>query len=421
MSKTVRVATNFEPSILEEVTIEWKLEGYSWIKDKLPGEAIKSPVLYQGAGVEVTLLFYPGGNEQGQEDFTSAYVVFRSLDSNSLRISFTVSLKNNVESITYINANEKLLLKDSKLCVNDIQKLNRRWGKAKCIKKADIPKHLIDNCLSFQIALKVWSDSSIDATTSPSTSLLLSHGADVNDFSELSKNLGQLLCSGVHTDVTFRICGEQLAAHKLILSSRSKVFEQMFYGPEMRESLAGAEVQIEDIELGTMKAFIHALYTANIEATFWQDSELLCHLLKAFHKYEVRQLMSKCECQVSALLSVENVCERFMLAELLDLPNLRSSALAFITNSSKSLADVQITEGFKRLTIQRPALVVEILAKVAPPSEPSKRSRQSSDEALPENLHELTVLQLKQLLGDRGLPSTGNKAALVERLRASKP
>jgi len=116
---------------------------------------------------------------------------------------------------------------------------------------------------------------------------------------------------------------------------------------------------------------------------------------------------------VLAQLSVENVAERLMMADLLDIPSLRGAALGFI---SQHVAKVQATDGFQRLTKQRPMMLAEILARAAPPA---KRAKPSSSEDIPGNLDALRIVDLKNLLSDRGLTTSGNKAELVARLRAS--
>merc|ERR1712056_113115 len=93
---------------------------------------------------------------------------------------------------------------------------------------------------------------------------------------------------------------------------------------------------------------------------------------------------------------------------------LRDAALNYMCASTKRLADVQITDAFARLGEQRPKLALEIMAKMVAPS---TRKRLAEPVALPEDLNSITVAQLKQHCNERGLATTGNKQALIDRLR----
>merc|ERR1712176_1735684 len=104
-----------------------------------------------------------------------------------------------------------------------------------------------------------------------------------------------------------------------------------------------------------------------------------CHLLAAFHKYALMELMTRCENRVIDEIYEENAAERFMMADLLDIESLRSATLKFMTSSPCRLARVQATDAFQNLIHQRPQLLAEILAKMNPPA---KRSRATISKAL---------------------------------------
>ncbi|CAE8611932.1 unnamed protein product [Polarella glacialis] len=232
-------------------------------------------------------------------------------------------------------------------------------------------------------------------------------------------SLGNLLAEGKHTDVTLSVGSgdltQQFHAHRLVLSASSVVFEQMLFSSGMSE--AKPDVDIEFVDLGPRLAqnFIRSFYTDDIDAELWEDDEALCHLMSCFHKYQVKGMLKRCEDRVVKKLSVENVAERLMMADLLDLGSLRESALSFLGASSHRLAEVQSTDGFARLTKQRPHLLADVLATAVQPAK--RKSTNLAFEKLPTNLQDLRVVELKQLLSDRGLSIGGAKAALVERLQ----
>ena len=68
---------------------------------------------------------------------------------------------------------------------------------------------------------------------------------------QLPKALGRLLETGLHSDVTLEVEGQELPAHKAILAARSPVFKAMFEH-KMSEALEG-KVVIDDISLPVMR------------------------------------------------------------------------------------------------------------------------------------------------------------------------
>lgn len=240
----------------------------------------------------------------------------------------------------------------------------------------------------------------------------------------LVADLESLLAGGLGSDVSLRPGlpssdggeAEPLRAHRLVLAARSPVFQSMFFSAAMAEAAPGAEVCLSDAEPLIVESFLHFLYTGRIKAEVWEDDEGVCHLLSLGHKYEVASLVESCVDRLAAQLSESNAAERLMTADLMGIQKLQEAALDFICVSPARLARIQGTEGFERLGVQRPRLALEIMSKVFPP--PSKRRASGSPDALPAELTERTLAQLKQLCSDRGLTVTGNKSALIDRLQA---
>lgn len=149
----------------------------------------------------------------------------------------------------------------------------------------------------------------------------------------------------------------------------------------------------------------------------WDDDETVCHLAVLAHRLEVPLLLRRCEARAVARLNEQNVSERLMMADVWGLAGLKTACLDFLETDRQRLGRVQATEGFGRLLTQRPRLLAEILAKTAPPPVAPKRPAPAAE--LPEDLDQLTVVRLKQLCADRGLPTSGLKPTLLQRLRDS--
>jgi hypothetical protein len=104
-------------------------------------------------------------------------------------------------------------------------------------------------------------------------------------------------------------------------------------------------------------------------------------LLEVAHRYEITSLVDICVCMLSGWLTEENVADYLMLAEHVGLDKFRRRCLEFITSSHSRVAQVQTTVAFSRLAERRPALAIDILAKVIPPS---KRLRTADGQAVQE-------------------------------------
>lgn len=75
----------------------------------------------------------------------------------------------------------------------------------------------------------------------------------------LGADLKKLLESGHNADVTFKVEDAELAAHRMILTTRSAVFAALLNG-EMREGKEGV-VTVEDIRAPVFRALLHFVYT----------------------------------------------------------------------------------------------------------------------------------------------------------------
>merc|ERR1711988_745603 len=116
--------------------------------------------------------------------------------------------------------------------------------------------------------------------------------------------------------------------------------------------------------------------------------------------------MGACETEIASRLCEETAAERLMMADQFGIAGLRAAVLSFMCCSRERLAKVQGTEAFKRLGQRRPQLLLDIMAKVVPPSEtpPAARSAARKRSAgqcfgasdMLDDLDAMTVVQLKQ-------------------------
>lgn len=266
-----------------------------------------------------------------------------------------------------------------------------------------------DDVLRIDLDVKVWTDPEV-VSNAPAKALEVC--------GSLAQDFEALLADGIGADVSLRVGVEETVqqAHRLVLAARSPVFKEMLLTSGMAESAADSVIRIPDMEPQTMRWFLRYLYTDEIDSEASEDCEALCHLLAAAHKYQVKSLQQRCEAALMCKITEDTACERLIMADLLALPDFRRVVLEYIASSTERLGRIQGTEAYARLVEQRPRLLKDILAQAATPIQ-KKRPAPAAD--VPSNLADLTVQELKRLLSDRGLSTSGLKAALVARLQAA--
>lgn len=129
-------------------------------------------------------------------------------------------------------------------------------------------------------ATQTESDNYLEFTNLPCTPI--QHRRTIPD--TLKSLIGNKSCS----DVTFCIDNEYVAAHRLILASRSDVFDTMFY--KFKNACNGM-VYIDDISMGVFRQLLNYIYTNHIEL----NHENVIEVLYAANKYNLLFLEERCE------------------------------------------------------------------------------------------------------------------------------
>lgn len=108
---------------------------------------------------------------------------------------------------------------------------------------------------------------------------------------------------------------ERVPAHKLILSTGSKVFYTMFYGSIPQD----IEVKIVDVTLAAFKEFLQFFYTDIIPLT----SENIAQVMNLVRKYGIERCMKQCIDFLKDTLTNEDVCSGYQLAIKFELDDLK--------------------------------------------------------------------------------------------------
>jgi hypothetical protein len=118
--------------------------------------------------------------------------------------------------------------------------------------------------------------------------------------------------------------GKEIPVHKNILSIRSPVFETMIE-TKMMESMEG-KATIVDIDGKSLMEFLRFIYCGRVN----NIDEVAMDLIHAATKYDVLDLKPLCVASLVKNISIDNVMETMMLANLHDEKKLRDFCIDFI-------------------------------------------------------------------------------------------
>ena len=247
------------------------------------------------------------------------------------------------------------------------------------------------------------------------------------------KDLGALLDGGKNTDVVFRVGDEEIAAHRLLLAARSPVFEAMFAQhwsePAASSSSSSAEgggaIAIEGTAPAAFKQLLRFAYTGCCE-----DGALAAmadHLFEAAGKFGLPLLQAAARRQMLSSLDAAKVCDYFALAHAHEDGELTDACAELV---SADMFAVTQSEGFKRLSAERPLLACALMQSIGELKSPEGRKRKrdegeggagrATDLTLTaEKVKRLKVGELRTELASRGLATDGAKADLAARLEAA--
>lgn len=148
--------------------------------------------------------------------------------------------------------------------------------------------------------------------------------ADFEDAYDLEEPLGR--------DVIVTCGDASFQCSKFMMMARSPVFKSMFQS-DMKESETN-EVHIEDLEPHVVKEMLKYIHTGSENAVKDHPQKLLA----AADRYQLDDLKSSCEEELSATLNAENSIEILILSDLCTVPKLKEDALKFVSKNMKLIS-----------------------------------------------------------------------------------
>ncbi|KAK8445024.1 hypothetical protein SEVIR_9G246100v4 [Setaria viridis] len=179
------------------------------------------------------------------------------------------------------------------------------------------------------------------------------------------RHFGDLLLTQDGADVTFQVAGKTFRGHRCILAARSPVFKAELLGAMREGSATGACVQIGDMLPEVFKILLHFIYNDSLPEMEGQEEAVLAqHLLEAADRYDMQRLKLICEDKLFRHLDVSTAATTLVLAEQHHCHGLKEACIEFLKSPSV-LEAVVATDGFEHLSKSCPALLKELMCKLA--------------------------------------------------------
>ncbi|KAG8432284.1 hypothetical protein GDO86_016795 [Hymenochirus boettgeri] len=357
----------------------WTINNFSFCREET-GEVLKSSAFSSGPNDKMKwcLRVNPKGLDDESKDYLSLYLLLVSCPKNEIRAKFKFSL---------LNAKlEETKAMESQRAYRFVQ--GKDWGFKKYIRRdflLDEANGLLpDDKLTLYCEVSVVQDSVNISGQSNSNNLKVPE-------CRLADDMGYLWENRAFTDCSLFVEGREFRAHKSILAARSPVFSAMFEHP-MQESRKN-RVYIHDVDPDVFKEMMRFIYTGKVSHL----DNIADKLLAAADKYALERLKVMCEESLCNNLTVENVADVLILADLHSAEQLKAQAIDFINrcsvlgqlgwkdrkncNSNQTMGIME-TAGWKSMIKSHPHLVAEAFRALAsaqcPPfGIPRKRLKQS--------------------------------------------
>jgi len=335
----------------------WTISNFSFCREEM-GEVLKSSTFSAGQNDKLKwcLRVNPKGLDDESKDYLSLYLLLVSCNKSEVRAKFKFSILN--------AEREETKAMESQRAYRFVQ--GKDWGFKKFIRRDFLLDEgnglLPDDKLTLFCEVSVVADSVNISGQSNAVQF------KVPDCS-LSDDFGGLFDSSQFADVVLTSGSREFHCHKAILTSRSRVFSAMFEH-DMEESKRN-RVDVTDVDSDVMADMLRFIYTGkapNLET-------MAADLLAAADKYALDRLKVMCEEALCNSLTVENVSEILILADLHSADQLKATAIDFI--NTHHVTDVMETAGWKQMVSSNPHLIAEAFKALAtqqiPPMGPPRK------------------------------------------------
>ncbi|CAL4941941.1 unnamed protein product [Urochloa decumbens] len=324
------------------------IENYSRTKERLPNHTSINSRPFRVGGYSWYLCYFPNGESSENADYISVFLCLEQSATGRVEALARLSLLDRAGKPVPSHTREAEVFEYA---------ADESYGFFDFIKRdfLEASEHLKDDCFRIRCDIFI-----------PEGLLTEDRAAFVDvPPSDMHQHFRDLLKSKDGADVTFRVGGEIFRAHRYILGARSPVFKAELLGT-MRESTATEDcIQIDDMLPQVFKALLHFIYTDSWQEMKEQEEAMMAqHLLEPADRYDMKRLKLICENKLCNHLEVSTAATTLVLAEQHNCPGLKEACIEFLI-SPDALEAVMETDGFEHLTKSCPALVKELMSKLA--------------------------------------------------------
>ncbi|KAG8378624.1 hypothetical protein BUALT_Bualt07G0004800 [Buddleja alternifolia] len=298
--------------------------GYQWVltifPDGTPYDTTKAEALYLG---------------ETSEKYVGLFINRRS-EGEGVRILFKMTLLDQSGE----GKHRTLSLFDKVPDSGPILMGNReRTGYAHFIAQDRLEKssYLKDDCLKIECTIGV---------VLPYETETMNLSVGIRKCNDVGVDFLTLLETGKFSDIIFYVSGKKFRVHKVILSSRSSVFESIIARHSNQQKII-----ITGVEPRVFKALLHFLYTNMLPE---DEKSLACgyafgpsvsstfasKLLAAAHDYDVRSLKLICESHIWKSISLNRFAETISLAEMYNASALKHLCFEYAADNYAALMEL---------------------------------------------------------------------------------
>ena len=171
---------------------------------------------------------------------------------------------------------------------------------------------------------------------------------------KLASDFGELFKSEKYTDFTIHADGQKFRCHKLVLTTRSSVFDHML-SSGMLES-QNSEVFLTDISPNTVSDLLSYLYTDNVDNL--PSGSKARDLLPVAEKYDLDGLKNLCGEALTQQIDLHTVVDLALLSDMYNVENLRTSTVRYIVENKGTLLN---NPTWKASFKDSPSILIDII------------------------------------------------------------
>ena len=303
------------------------------------GEVVISPE-FTRAGHKWTLHLYPGGTADASEGYVSLFL--KSEDDSEIKVKYSIRFlmadghaMGIVPYAIHTFSGSQSISGWDNFATNP-KRMDESWKR----------RLLTNGTLTFKV--RIWPDNGYSVKTVIHTSMRQS---------SLSKNILELfLGQDDTTDVAFKVKGEVMFAHRVILKAQA---------PELAEMCENCDktnpMPVDDVEPEIFKTMLKHVYGENILMNELMPQSM--YILKAAGKYGFNELKAEAESWrvKNFKLTVDNVISKLLEADGGSFAVVKEAAMKFILDNAEEVVG---SESYSLLR-QSPSLMVEVMMAMA--------------------------------------------------------